>query len=69
MPTNSKSKSETVETLLTIADVAALDRCSPRTVRRAISAGLLEVIHIGPGGRLLRIRPSAHAAYRRACNE
>ncbi len=53
-------------TLLTVKEVAALDACSEKTVRRAIAAGLLEVVRIGPGGRLLRIDPAAHAAYRAA---
>ncbi|WP_136651096.1 helix-turn-helix domain-containing protein [Paracoccus aeridis] len=52
--------------LLTVKEVATLDQCSEKTVRRAIAAGLLEAMRIGPGGRLLRIDPSAHAAYRRA---
>jgi excisionase family DNA binding protein len=52
------------DALLTVKDVAALDRCSEKTVRRAIAAGLLEAIRVGPGGRLLRILPAAHAAYR-----
>ncbi len=55
--------------LLTVKDVAALDRCSEKTVRRAIAAGLLEAMRVGPGGRLLRIHPSAHAAYRWASRE
>ncbi len=50
--------------LMTVADVAFLDQCSEKTVRRAINAGLLAVVRIGPGGRLLRIDPAAHAAYR-----
>ena len=50
--------------LMTVADVAFLDQCSEKTVRRAIDAGLLEVVRIGPGGRLMRIDPAAHAAYR-----
>ncbi|TJZ88979.1 helix-turn-helix domain-containing protein [Paracoccus gahaiensis] len=53
------------EPLLTVADVAALDQCPEKTVRRAIAAGLLEAVRIGPGGRLLRIDPAAHRAYRR----
>ena len=52
--------------LLSVRDVARLDGCSERTVRRAIAAGLLAAIRIGPGGRLLRISPGAHAAYRHA---
>ncbi len=50
--------------LLTVRQVAALDNCSEKTVRRAITAGLLSVIRIGPGGRLVRITKSAHLAYR-----
>ncbi|WP_209834797.1 helix-turn-helix domain-containing protein [Ruegeria sp. HKCCE3926] len=50
--------------LLTVKDIAELDNCSEKTVRRAIAAGLLEVIRVGPGGRLIRIDPAAHAAYR-----
>lgn len=50
--------------LLTVKRVAELDNCSEKTVRRAIDAGLLEAIRVGPGGRLLRIDPAAHAAYR-----
>jgi excisionase family DNA binding protein len=60
------SKTKPTEQLLTVADVAQLDSCSEKTVRRAIDAGLLEAVRIGPGGRLVRIHPSAHAAYRRA---
>lgn len=50
--------------LLTIKQVAALDGTSEKTVRRAIAAGQLEVIRIGPTGRLMRVHPAAHAAYR-----
>lgn len=52
--------------LLTVKDVAELDSCSEKTVRRAIEAGLLDVVRLGPGGRLLRIDPAAHAAYRQS---
>jgi excisionase family DNA binding protein len=54
------------EQLLTVRQVAALDGCSEKTVRRAIAAGLLEVVRVGPGGRLVRIDPAAHRAYRQA---
>lgn len=50
--------------LLTIREVAELDGCSDKTIRRAITAGLLEAIRLGPSGRLIRIDPAAHAAYR-----
>ncbi|MCB6180200.1 helix-turn-helix domain-containing protein [Rhodobacter sp. Har01] len=50
--------------LLTVAEVAALDRCSTKTVRRAIQAGLLPVLRIGPGRCAIRITRTAHAAYR-----
>lgn len=46
------------------AGVAELDNCSEKTVRRAIAASLLEAVRLGPGGRLLRIDPAAHALYR-----
>lgn len=52
--------------LLTVAQVAELDSCSEKTVRRAIDAGLLDIVRVGPGGRLVRIDPSAHRAYRQA---
>ncbi|MEH6647572.1 helix-turn-helix domain-containing protein [Sulfitobacter sp.] len=52
--------------LLTVKEVAALDSCSEKTVRRAITAGLLVALRVGPGARLLRIDPAAHAAYRQA---
>lgn len=52
--------------LLTIRQVAELDRCSEKTVRRAIAAGLLQALRVGPGERLLRVTREAHAAYRRA---
>lgn len=51
-------------TLLTIRQVAELDGCSDKTIRRAIAAGLLEAIRLGPSDRLIRIDPAAHAAYR-----
>ena len=53
-------------TLLTVQEVAELDRCSVKTVRRAIDAGILQALRIGPGERLLRVTRQAHAAYRRA---
>ena len=49
---------------MTVKDVALLDNCSEKTVRRAIDAGLLEVMRVGPGNRLIRIDPRAHNAYR-----
>lgn len=54
------------ERMLTVKDVAELDSCSEKTVRRAIAAGLLEATRIGPSLRLLRITRRAHAQYRRA---
>ena len=51
--------------LLSVRDVALLDGVSEKTVRRAIAAGLLQAIRVGPGKRLIRIEPEAHAAYRR----
>ena len=51
--------------LKTVKDVAQEDNVSEKTVRRAIAAGLLAVIRVGPGGRLIRIHPADHEAYRR----
>ncbi len=50
--------------LMTVSQVAALDNTSEKTVRRAIKAGLLPVIRIGPGGKLIRISKAAHRSYR-----
>ncbi|SHG84166.1 helix-turn-helix domain-containing protein [Marivita hallyeonensis] len=54
------------DVLLTVKEVAELDRCSEKTVRRAIDAGHLKCIRVGPNGRLIRIRKADHAAYRYA---
>jgi len=54
--------------LLTVSNVAELDHVSEKTVRRAIAAGLLDIMRVGPGKRLIRIHPDAHAAYRRSLN-
>lgn len=51
--------------LMTVAEVAELDGTSEKTVRRAIDAGLLKVVRIGPARRSIRIHPDDHAAYRR----
>jgi excisionase family DNA binding protein len=53
-------------TLMTVRQVAALDCCSEKTVRRAITSGLLQAIRVGASGRLLRISQAAHRAYRQA---
>ena len=66
-PMNNKT-TKMPRTLLTVKQIAALDNCSEKTVRRAIAGGLLEALRLGPGGRLLRIDPAAHAAYRQAQN-
>jgi excisionase family DNA binding protein len=55
--------------LLTVAEVALLDSVSQKTVRRAIAAGLLEVVRVGLTGRSVRIEPAALLAYRRTCRE
>lgn len=61
-----KTKNDASETLLTVANVAQLDACSEKTVRRAIASGLLSALRVGPGGRLLRVTQGAHEQYRRA---
>lgn len=53
------------EPALTIREVAELDRCSERTVRRAIKSGLLDAMRIGSGQRLLRVTREAHERYRK----
>ena len=65
MNKTNKPSIRTEDVLMTIADVAHLDQTSERTVRRALAAGLLEAVRIGPGGRSIRISRAAHAAYRR----
>jgi excisionase family DNA binding protein len=57
---------DTDRELLTVQEIAALDRCSEKTVRRAIGAGMLQALRVGPGGRLLRITRQAHEVYRSA---
>lgn len=64
--TKTKRPTDEHDELLTVANVAELDRCSEKTVRRAIAAGVLEAMRIGPGGRLIRVSRKAHDAYRRA---
>jgi excisionase family DNA binding protein len=66
MPNRARKTPDFLRALLTVQDVAQLDRCSEKTVRRAIAAGLLPIVRIGPAGRLVRIDPAAHAAYRLA---
>ena len=62
--TSRKAEADKTEVLLSIPDVALLDGCSQKTVRRAIANGLLKTIRIGPGRRSIRIYPDDHAAYR-----
>lgn len=62
---NSRNKDDAPDTLLTVAQIAQLDACSEKTVRRAIDAGLLQAMRVGPGGRLLRVTRVAHLTYRR----
>ena len=50
--------------LFTVSDIAMQDSCSEKTVRRAIEAGLLQVVRIGPSGRAIRISHEAHVLYR-----
>ncbi|MEO0823063.1 MAG: helix-turn-helix domain-containing protein [Pseudomonadota bacterium] len=52
-------------TAMTVREVARRDGCSEKSVRRAIDAGLLEAIRIGPSGRSIRITREAHERYRR----
>jgi len=59
-------RKEDPDKLLTVSEVAELDRCSEKTVRRAIDAGLLNATRIGVNGRLVRVKKADHAAYRAA---
>ena len=54
------------DVLRTVREIAVLDRVSEKTVRRAIKAGLLQALRVGPGGRLLRVTQQAHETYRKA---
>jgi excisionase family DNA binding protein len=67
MPTKPQKLIRTDDPLLTVQEVALLDHCSEKTVRRAIAAGQLRALRVGPGGHLIRIDPADHAAYRNAC--
>ena len=60
----SPNKIDQNRSLLTVKNVALTDNCSERTICRAIDAGLLDVMRLGPGGRVIRIDPRAHNAYR-----
>lgn len=66
MSRSTPKKTDKPVSLLTVKDVAHLDCVSEKTVRRAIAAGLLPAVRLGPNARLVRIDPTAHAAYRRA---
>lgn len=66
MASNNRTEPPSTPALLTVRQIADLDGCSEKTVRRAIAAGLLDVVRIGPKGQLVRIEPAAHRAYRRA---
>jgi len=65
--TKTTPRMEQDDALLTVPEVAQLDRCSEKTVYRLIAAGQLEAVRIGPRGRLVRVTRRAHEAYRRAC--
>jgi excisionase family DNA binding protein len=66
MPRKRTVSTDPGSALLTVRDIAQMDNCSEKTVRRAIASGLLEAIRIGPVARFLRIHPTAHASYRKA---
>lgn len=67
MPTKTQKSSPTDNPLLTVQEIALLDCCSEKTVRRAIALGQLRALRVGPGGRLIRIDPEDHATYRNTC--
>lgn len=51
---------------LTLREIAVLESCSVKTVRRAIAANVLQAYRSGSGGRLLRVTWADFDAYRRA---
>jgi len=55
------------ERSLTMRDVATRDQCDVKTVRRAIAAGLLDAMRIGPSGRSIRITEGAYSRYQTLC--
>lgn len=57
-----KSLNSELERLLTIKEVAELERASERTIRRWIKSGELPALHTG---RLVRIRPQDLETWRR----
>ena len=64
MPPVPPRKTPPVKPLKTVRQVAEEDNVSEKTVRRAIAAGLLPVLRVGPAKRTIRIHPDAHEAYR-----
>ena len=64
VPASPSVRGTSPDVLLTVREVADLDRCSEKTVRRAIAAGSLPSIRVGADRRLVRIRKADHAAYR-----
>lgn len=52
------------DVLLTVAEVAALDKVSERSVRDAIKRGELKEVRVGPGRRMVRISKKDHQDYR-----
>ncbi|RYE43918.1 MAG: DNA-binding protein [Hyphomicrobiales bacterium] len=61
--TSARSAEPTIERGYTVAEIAEIENCSEKTIRRAIAAGEIDVYRIGLG-RHIRITASAHAAYR-----
>lgn len=62
--TTERLRMQEPEPVFTVRQIAALDRVSEKTVRRAIAAGELEIIRVGPAGHSIRIPAAAHRAYR-----
>jgi len=66
MPKINAASNDAKDVLYTVQEIALLDRCSVKTVRRVIKAGLLQALRVGPGSRLLRVTQQAHEIYRKA---
>ena len=59
-----KTRTPVAAPLKTVSQVALEDSVSEKTVRRAIAAGLLPVLRVGPAKHTIRIHLEARAAYR-----
>tara|TARA_R110002051_G_scaffold237873_1_gene298689 strand:+ start:10525 stop:10734 length:210 start_codon:yes stop_codon:yes gene_type:complete len=66
LPTKPRKSFTTDKPLLTVQEVAILDHCSEKTVRRAIASDQFRALRVGSGDRLIRFDPTDHKTYRNA---